>query len=234
MKNRVDYLSDKLVHVRKEIKERQKQYLESRGQTVLSSEPAADAAPRTVEVPAMPAPAPAASRPAPEAPEAPESSARLRQDAGARRYEQTLQLRNDLEQRMIRCEARLRHKLEIAEQSAAILSGQSEMLAKSRAELERLALPAPDAVGMVELGDLYRNLDRARLDFFELEAALDAAANAAPSAETAAAAGSAQDTWRAMRFGEAFRLGLALSLPLVLGLGLVILASALLLFFSWR
>lgn len=232
MKNRVDYLSDKLVHVRKEIKERQKQYLESRGQTVLSSEPAADAAPRTVEVPATPAPAPAAPLPAPEAPE---STAKLRQDAGARRYEQTLQLRNDLEQRMIRCEARLRHKLEIAEQSAAILSGQSEMLAKSRAELERLALPAPDAIGMVELGDLYRNLDRARLDFFELEAALDAAANATPATGSAAApAGPAQDSWRAMRFGEAFRLGLALSLPLVLGLGLVILASALLLFFSWR
>ena len=226
MNNRVDYLSDKLVHVRKEIKERQKQYLESRGQTVQSAEPPAAAS----EPVSPPEPAPLPAVPETAAPAA------SRQDAVARRYEQTMQLRNDLEQRMVRCEARLRHKLEIAEQSAAILSGQSEMLAKSRAALDVLALPAPDEIGMVELGDLYRSLDRARLDFFELEAALDAAAaSAVPTQGSTVSGGDAMPTARQMpTFGQAFRLGLAFSLPLVLGLGLAILAAALILYFSWR
>ena len=224
MNNRVDYLSDKLVHVRKEIKERQKQYLESRGQTVQSAEPPAAAS----EPVSPPEPSPLPAVPETAAPAA------SRQDAVARRYEQTMQLRNDLEQRMVRCEARLRHKLEIAEQSAAILSGQSEMLAKSRAALDVLALPAPDEIGMVELGDLYRSLDRARLDFFELEAALDAAGANAPAENAAPRNAAMPDALRTLSFGEAFRLGLAFSLPLVLGLGLAILTAALILYFSWR
>ena len=224
MERRIDYLSDNLVHVRAEIKARQKEYLESRGRSVQTppGENSGDAEP--VETSAADA-SPAAAAPEKRAALSPEKKQAL-----ARRYEQTLQLRRDLEQRMIRCEARLRNRLTEQERLFGNLSAWQQALEERRTALRELALPEAESVSMVELGELYRAIDRERLNFFQVEAECDAAL---PTAGTESSE-PGRRMLSAPRFGQAFKLGLAFTLPLILGLGLAVLAGAVLIFLSFR
>ena len=130
---------------------------------------------------------------------------------------------------MVRCEVRLRSRLTAQENGLRELSGRKLALDECTGALRELALPEQGAVTMVELGELYRAIDRERLRFFQIEAEIDAAAVPAP--ESAAPGDRAPAV---MSFAQALKLGLAFTLPLILGLGLAIVGGALLLFFCWR
>jgi len=236
MNNRVDYLSDKLVHARERIKARQQALTAGRGGNPPDAASAAESpAPQAPEmadpVPDnTPPPAVEAARPAdvPSAP-FPAADAAGKQQAFDRRYDQPLQLRRDLEQRLIRCVTQAEGRLAEAETLCSQLTELSARLDARMAALRELELPEAGDLSIIELGDLYRGIDRERLEFFQLEAQIERLDRGIPVPGQAhhAPPGPAD-------FKQAFKIGLGFTLPLILGLGGAILLGALLLFLSWR
>ena len=146
MNNRVDYLSDKLVNMRGKLKNVEE--VIPRGSLV-----------NGVSVPENPVSA---------AKSAPTATA-----AFDRRMEQTIQLGNDLEQRLIKraaqlelCAAQLQDELRQIDELKKVIAGHRAAVAEAKI--------VPDAVlAPSEIGERYRMIDRERLNFFALDARIE-------------------------------------------------------------
>ena len=234
MDNRVDYLSDKLVHVRDRIKARQQACLGTARPHPESSRTDDAGVPAETPEPVSAVPATDRPEPAPSAVAAPVpvvEAARPAADqtpAFLRRYDQTLQLRRDLEQRLVHCVTQTGEELAEIERRQSRLAELSDRLQERMAALHQLTLPEAETLSVVALGDLYRAIDCERLEFFQLEARIEALTRL-PEASA-----SGDGLHKPLRFKQAFKLGLGFTLPLILGLGGAVLLGALLLFLSWR
>lgn len=201
MNNRVDYLSDKLVNMRGKLKNVEE--VIPRGSLV-----------NGVSVPENPVSA---------AKSAPTATA-----AFDRRMEQTIQLGNDLEQRLIKraaqlelCAAQLQDELRQIDELKKVIAGHRAAVAEAKI--------VPDAVlAPSEIGERYRMIDRERLNFFASDARIELllARGTAPQAEKSAVQ---QESFRTL-----MKNGWALALTLGVTLGVFTLLAALIIFCGWR
>ena len=201
MNNRVDYLSDKLVNMRGKLKNVEE--VIPRGSLV-----------NGVSVPENPVSA---------AKSAPTATA-----AFDRRMEQTIQLGNDLEQRLIKraaqlelCAAQLQDELRQIDELKKVIAGHRAAVAEAKI--------VPDAVlAPSEIGERYRMIDRERLNFFALDARIELllARGTAPQVEKSAVQ---QESFRTL-----MKNGWALALTLGVTLGVFTLLAALIIFCGWR
>ena len=201
MNNRVDYLSDKLVNMRGKLKNVEE--VIPRGSLV-----------NGVSVPENPVSA---------AKSAPTATA-----AFDRRMEQTIQLGNDLEQRLIKraaqlelCAAQLQDELRQIDELKKVIAGHRAAVAEAKI--------VPDAVlAPSEIGERYRMIDRERLNFFASDAQIEMliSRGTAPQAEKSAIQ---QESFRML-----MKKGWALALTLGVTLGVFTLLAALIIFCGWR
>lgn len=201
MNNRVDYLSDKLVNMRGKLKNVEE--VIPRGSLV-----------NGVSVPENPVSA---------AKSAPTATA-----AFDRRMEQTIQLGNDLEQRLIKraaqlelCAAQLQDELRQIDELKKVIAGHRAAVAEAKIMPDAVLAPS-------EIGERYRMIDRERLNFFALDARIELllARGTAPQVEKSAVQ---QESFRTL-----MKNGWALALTLGVTLGVFTLLAALIIFCGWR
>ena len=201
MNNRVDYLSDKLVNMRGKLKNVEE--VIPRGSLV-----------NGVSVPENPVSA---------AKSAPTATA-----AFDRRMEQTIQLGNDLEQRLIKraaqlelCAAQLQDELRQIDDLNKVIAGHRAAVAEAKIMPDAVLAPS-------EIGERYRMIDRERLNFFALDARIELllARGTAPQVEKSAVQ---QESFRTL-----MKNGWALALTLGVTLGVFTLLAALIIFCGWR
>ena len=201
MNNRVDYLSDKLVNMRGKLKNVEE--VIPRGSLV-----------NGVSVPENPVSA---------AKSAPTATA-----AFDRRMEQTIQLGNDLEQRLIKraaqlelCAAQLQDELRQIDELKKVIAGHRAAVAEAKIMPDAVLAPS-------EIGERYRMIDRERLNFFALDARIELllARGTAPQVEKFAVQ---QESFRTL-----MKNGWALALTLGVTLGVFTLLAALIIFCGWR
>ncbi len=204
MNNRVDYLSDKLVHLRGKLK------------------PVSEVVPPIAANSSEPG---AAERPV-EPPPDKCQDARKRQ-ALELRSEQTRQLYSDLEQRMARRLAQLAARRAELDAERGRLDALADDLRRRAAELTSLQPTDEAAADLVKLGECYRALDRKRLDFFTVDAAAEAALHGSPASPESVVPPPAT-------FRQQLQSGAALALTLGMTIAAGLLLAALILYWAWR
>lgn len=208
-KNRVDYLSDNLVHLRGKLKHVD-EVIPPESLTVSENN-------TTISTPVKPAA------------EAKTQAAESKDQAVERRLEQTRQLYNDLTARLARRQAQAAARLE---QLQGETNQINQLAARAEALKQRLQQCSPEELttgDMLKIGDAYRAIDRERLEFFEIDARLETLLDApsvsavSPVAETGEAS-----------FKSLLRNGLALALTLGTAIIIGLAAAALIIFAAWR
>lgn len=201
MNNRVDYLSDKLVNLRGKLKNVNDVVPPESITNGVSNSSVGSTAAR--------------------------SSANQAQE---RRREQTVQLAGDYEQRLQR---RLKQLDifggELARKAAEVQTLQQELKARIDSLAEK-KLSGSDEISAVQLGELYRTIDRERLEFFATDGAIELlleSSSRRPQESSVARPG-------AESFGALWKKSWALALSLGLVLGIFMLAAALIIFMGWR
>lgn len=202
MKDRVDYLSDKLVNLRGKLKSVDE---------VIPPDSIANGVSKNVQ-----SQAPAASA----------------QTALERRREQTLQLAADFEQRL----ARRSRQLELHNQTlSAEITRTAElqkMLQQYKSDLANLRLDENSTYSAAALGECFRNVDRKRLEFFEVDGEIEllllhnAASITGQTAEKPAV--------KAEDFKQLLRKGWAMALTVGMVIAAATIASAVIIFMGWR
>ena len=145
-----------------------------------------------------------------------------------RRMEQTIQLGNDLEQRLIKraaqlelCAAQLQDELRQIDELKKVIAGHRAAVAEAKIMPDAVLAPS-------EIGERYRMIDRERLHFFALDARIELllARGTAPQVEKSAVQ---QESFRTL-----MKNGWALALTLGVTLGVFTLLAALIIFCGWR
>ena len=154
MKDRVDYLSDKLVNLRGKLKSVDE---------VIPPDSIANGVSKSMQ-----SQSPAASA----------------QTALERRREQTLQLAADFEQRLIRRSRQLELHNQMLTAELARIAELQKMLQQYKSDLANLRLNESDTCSAAALGECFRSIDRKRLEFFEVDGEIELLLmrNAAPGA----------------------------------------------------
>lgn len=146
MNNRVDYLSDKLVHLRGKLKSVE------------------EVVPKDSIVNGVSA---TAFKPVPE-----KGSLRTEQ-AMERRREQTCQLYTDYEQRLVRRMRQLEVKKSRLNRTIQEIDSLQQQLNSRKENLEKLRIAENDTLSQVELGERFRTIDRERLAFYACDGEIE-------------------------------------------------------------
>lgn len=143
MTNRVDYLSDQLVHLRGKLK------------------PVSEVVPPDSIVNGV------SVRPAAA------SNAERKMSAENRRREDTVNLTTDFRQRLVKRTAQLDMQRKNLQQDLELLEKMQQELANLRNQLDTLQIQDNETLSPVELGERFRSIDQAKLRFFELEGTME-------------------------------------------------------------
>ncbi len=143
MTNRVDYLSDQLVHLRGKLK------------------PVSEVVPPDSIVNGV------SVRPAAA------SNAERKMSAENRRREDTVNLTTDFRQRLVKRTAQLDMQRKNLQQDLELLEKMQQELANLRNQLDTLQIQDNETLSPVELGERFRSIDQAKLRFFELEGTIE-------------------------------------------------------------
>ena len=143
MTNRVDYLSDQLVHLRGKLK------------------PVSEVVPPDSIVNGVSV--------RPEA----ANNAEKKISAENRRREDTVNLTTDFRQRLVKRTAQLDLQKKNLQQDLELLEKMQQELANLRNQLEALQIQDNETLSAVELGERFRSIDQAKLRFFELEGTIE-------------------------------------------------------------
>ncbi len=143
MTNRVDYLSDQLVHLRGKLK------------------PVSEVVPPDSIVNGV------SVRPAAA------SNAERKMSAENRRREDTVNLTIDFRQRLVKRTAQLDMQRKNLQQDLELLEKMQQELANLRNQLDTLQIQDNETLSQVELGERFRSIDQAKLRFFELEGTME-------------------------------------------------------------
>ena len=143
MTNRVDYLSDQLVHLRGKLK------------------PVSEVVPPDSIVNGV------SVRPAAA------SNAERKMSAENRRREDTVNLTTDFRQRLVKRTAQLDMQRKNLQQDLELLEKMQQELANLRNQLDTLQIQDNETLSPVELGERFRSIDQEKLRFFELEGTIE-------------------------------------------------------------
>ena len=143
MTNRVDYLSDQLVHLRGKLK------------------PVSEVVPPDSIVNGVSV--------RPEA----ANNAEKKISAENRRREDTVNLTTDFRQRLVKRTAQLDMQRKNLQQELELLEKMQQELANLRNQLDTLQIQDNETLSAVELGERFRSIDQAKLRFFELEGTME-------------------------------------------------------------
>lgn len=201
MNNRVDYLSDKLVNLRGKLK------------SVDELVPP-DSIANGVSV----------------APAAPAAQAGKQSQAQERRREQTAQLTADYLQRLIRRASQLEAYAGELQQTLEYTANLQRQVNSFRQELEALPINSETELTSVQLGELYRAVDKARLLFFETDGKIELLLAKNPVSRQNNTVQPAKEE----NFKTMLKKGWALALSLGLVLAAAMLAGAAVLLLAWR
>ena len=201
MNNRVDYLSDKLVNLRGKLKHVEE--VVPRDSLVNGVTAVPSSAKNTSKNPAG--------------------------TAYERRREQTCQLYNDLEQRLIRRLTQVQLKTGQLNDNLQKLEQIQQQLKTCIDNISAARLDDSELTA-VQLGERYRLIDQQRLAFFELDAELEMLMNNVHSAGPAIA----EPTSTPEGFRQMLKAGMALALTLGSVIFAAIMIGACLLYLAWR
>ena len=143
MTNRVDYLSDQLVHLRGKLK------------------PVTEVVPPDSIVNGVSVRPGAAG------------NAEKKISAENRRREDTVNLTIDFRQRLVKRTAQLDLQRKNLQQELELLEKMQQELANLRNQLDALQIQDNETLSAVELGERFRSIDQAKLRFFELEGTIE-------------------------------------------------------------
>ena len=143
MTNRVDYLSDQLVHLRGKLK------------------PVTEVVPPDSIVNGVSVRPGAAG------------NAEKKISAENRRREDTVNLTIDFRQRLVKRTAQLDMQRKNLQQELELLEKMQQELANLRNQLDALQIQDNETLSAVELGERFRSIDQAKLRFFELEGTME-------------------------------------------------------------
>ena len=143
MTNRVDYLSDQLVHLRGKLK------------------PVSEVVPPDSIVNGV------SVRPEVA------SNAEKKISAENRRREDTVNLTTDFRQRLVKRTAQLDLQKKNLQRDLELLEKMQQELADLRNQLDALQIQDNETLSQVELGERFRSIDQAKLRFFELEGSIE-------------------------------------------------------------
>ena len=143
MTNRVDYLSDQLVHLRGKLK------------------PVTEVVPPDSIVNGVSVRPGAAG------------NAEKKISAENRRREDTVNLTIDFRQRLVKRTAQLDLQRKNLQQDLELLEKMQQELANLRNQLDALQIQDNETLSAVELGERFRSIDQAKLRFFELEGTME-------------------------------------------------------------
>lgn len=208
-KNRVDYLSDNLVHLRGKLKHVD-EVIPPESLTVSENN-------TTISTPVKPVA------------EAKTPAADGKDQAVERRLEQTRQLYSDLTARLARRQAQTAARLQQLQSEIGtidLLSADTEALRKRLLNCDPEDLSGND---MLKIGDTYRAIDRERLNFFEIEARLETLLNTSAPASAPVSAAPEEPSFKSL-----LRNGLALALTLGVSIIIGLAIAALIVFAAWR
>ena len=206
MNNRVDYLSDRLVNLR------------GKHKTVNDVLPPASAVTADGST--------AVSANAPQQAEVKKTSVSQAQE---RRREQTVQLYNDFEQRLVRRQKQAALRLNELEQQTSRLRALQNDFSRCAAALQAERFVENEELTASALGERFRNIDRTRLEFFQIEAELEMLMNN-PVAVTAA---SEERSAQPESFTTMLKRGAAWALTAGVVLAAAILLAAAMLYAAW-
>lgn len=212
MPNRVDYLSDKLVNLRGKLKNVEEVVPKDsiiNGVSAMVNKPSDAESQITAKSSAA-------------------ADAAL---AIARRREQTCQLFNDYEQRLVRRMRQLEVRKSKLDQTLEELKLLQQQLNTRKDSLEKLRIAENEELSQVELGERFRTIDRERLAFFAFDGEIElvlAENNFAVSRVENESAPTVESFKNMLKRGWA----LALSLGVVVGVSAII--AALIVYCAWR